>query len=173
MRRGYRTEQMANYRSQQFAKRFYAIGYLSAFVGGALVFCYIRFYERDELMGLNRPVKQPQGGFQMFTDPNMYGNEARLFRGKGYWLPEYLFTSGNVTKLEQFVCTEDDVLVASFPKSGKLFESSTGYNNTFIRPVMSPSCDYTLPSFSSQYIYHIYTLLRIINYVRNFHKYWL
>ncbi|KAK2174926.1 hypothetical protein NP493_767g01071 [Ridgeia piscesae] len=159
MRRGYRTEQMANYRSQQFAKRFYAIGYLSAFVGGALVFCYIRFYERDELMGLNRPVKQPQGGFQMFTDPNMYGNEARLFRGKGYWLPEYLFTSGNVTKLEQFVCTEDDVLVASFPKSGSTWVQEVVYllkNNLDEKKARKqnmedrfPQLEYTIPGLAA------------------------
>lgn len=128
MRRGFRTEQMANYRSQQFAKRFYAIGYLSAIVGGVLVFLYIKFFERDELMGLNREVKTTGVGFQMYTDPNMYGNEARLFLGKGYWLPEYMFTSGNVTKLEKFVCMEDDIVVASFPKSGNFCEPFIYHN---------------------------------------------
>ncbi|KAI0233206.1 Sulfotransferase family cytosolic 1B member 1 [Lamellibrachia satsuma] len=127
MRRGFRTEQMANYRSQQFAKRFYAIGYLSAIVGGVLVFLYIKFFERDELMGLNREVKTTGVGFQMYTDPNMYGNEARLFLGKGYWLPEYMFTSGNVTKLEKFVCMEDDIVVASFPKSGSTWVQEVVY----------------------------------------------
>ena len=119
-RRCYRTEQMANYRSQQFAKRFYAIGYLSAFVGGGLVFLYIRFFERDQLLGLNREVKRSETGFQMHVDPNMYGNEARLFLQKGFWLPEYMFTSGNFTKVEKFTLSEDDIVVASFPKSGKI-----------------------------------------------------
>ena len=118
--RCYRTEQMANYRSQQFAKRFYAIGYLSAFVGGAVVYLYIRFFERDQLMGLNREVKRSGTGFQMHVDPNMYGNEARLFLMKGFWLPEYMFTSGNFTKVEKFTFSEDDIVVASFPKSGNL-----------------------------------------------------
>lgn len=109
-------------------KRFYAIGYLSAIVGGVLVFLYIKFFERDELMGLNREVKTTGVGFQMYTDPNMYGNEARLFLGKGYWLPEYMFTSGNVTKLEKFVCMEDDIVVASFPKSGNFCEPFIYHN---------------------------------------------